>query len=293
MLTRFEKAPAAIMVLLVGSVIFPSESQARVSEKKLLGNLTYFTGSGDVPKLNLIDGSRTAWYGRCNVSLNLEGHFCFGDFNRDGLRDAAVVIVGNEGGNLDDYSLAFLINDGTRLVHRNSVHLDFWAIINYIWQRDGKVLVDLFVHQEGDCNAGPTKRVKRVFDYRDLGPDTLVPVVQKSERAPSGADLRYVDRNQEIQDICDTGIPARIRKAFDRQDGAIFAQKFMVVEVAPIDPGSFQAIILFEGIPHPFWARFLRIKNGYVLCDIEELPNPLGEMFLDETRSLAYERFWM
>ncbi len=290
MLTRFA---AAIVVFLIGFSILPPESQARVSEKKFLGNRTYFTGSSDVPKLNLIDGSRTAWYGRCSVSLSLEGHYVFGDFNRDGLRDAAVVIVGNEGGNLDDYLLAFLINDGTQLVHRNSVHLDFWAIINYIWQRDGKVVVDLFVHQEGDCNAGPTKRIKKVFDYRNLGPDTLVPVVQKSEWAPSEADLRYVDRNQEIQDICDTGIPARIRKTFDRQDDAIFSKKFMVVEMVPIDSGSFQAVIIFESIPHPFLARFLTIRNGYVLRDIEGLPNPLGEMFLDETRSLAYERFWM
>ncbi len=255
--------------------------------------MTYFTGSCDVPKLALIDGSRTAYYGRLHVSLDYEGHYALGDFNRDGLKDAAVVIFENEGGNLDDYSLAFLINDGTKLVHQKSVHLDFWAVINSVREREGKVIVDLFVHQEGDCNAGPTKRVKKSFDYRDLGPDTLVPVVQKSEWAPSEADLRYVDRNQEIQDICDTGIPARIRKTFDRQDDAIFAQKFMVVEMVPIDSGSFQAVILFEGIPHSFWAGFLTIKNEYVLRDIEELPNPLGEMFLDETRSLAYERFWM
>ena len=138
--------------------------------------MAYFTGSCDVPKLTLIDGFRTAWYGRLHVSLNYEGHSVFGDFNRDGLRDAAVVIFENEGGNLDDYSLAFLINDGTKLVHKRSVHLDFWAIINSVREHAGKVVVDMFVHQEGDCNAGPTKRVKRVFDYLEFGPDTLVPV---------------------------------------------------------------------------------------------------------------------
>ncbi len=287
------RVASTIATFLMSCSILPSEAWARVSEKKLLGNLTYFTGSRDVPKLSLIGGSRTAWYGRCSVSLGLEGHYVFGDFNRDGLRDAAVVIVENEGGNLDDYSLAFLINNGAKLVHRNSVHLDFWAIINYIWQRDGKVFVDLFIHQEGDCNAGPTKRVKRVFDYRELGPDTLVPIVQKSEWAPSEADLRYVDRNQEIQGILDARIPARIRKAFDRNPDALFTKKFMVIEMAPIDSGSFQAVIIFEGIPHPFWARFNTIKNGTVLGNIEEWPDLLGEMFLDETRSLAYERFWM
>ena len=291
MLTRFEKMTTVITVFLIGWVVLPSESHARVSEKKLLGNLSYFTGSRDVPKLNLIDGSRTAWYGRCSVSLNLEGHYVFGDFNRDGFRDAAVVIFQNEGGNLDDYSLAFLINDGTQLVHRNSVHLDFWAIINYIWQRDGKVFVDLFVHQEGDCNAGPTRHVKKVFDYQELDPESLISD-QKGESALSETELRYVDRNQEIQDICNTRIPARIRKTFDRKTGALFTKKFMVIEMASIDPSSFQAVIIFEGIPHPFWAGFTTFKNEYVLRGMEERPDPLGEMFLDEIRSLAYERFW-
>lgn len=280
------------MVFFIGSAALPSESQARVSEKRFLGNLAYYTGSGDVPKLTLIDGSRTAYYGRCSVSLNLEGHYVFGDFNRDGLRDAAVVIFMNEGGNLDDYSLAFLINDGTKLVHRNSVHLDFWAIINYIWQRDGKVFVDLFVHQEGDCNAGPTKRVKWAFDHLKLDHETLVSD-QKGEGAPAEADLRYVDRNQEIQEILDTRIPTRIRKTFDRVSNHFFAKKFMVIEIAPIDSRGFQAVILFEGIPHPFRAQFVTIKKQYVLRGMEELLVPIGEMFLDEVQSLAYERFWV
>lgn len=291
MLTKFKETAIAVMVLLIGCFIFPSESQARVSEKKFLGNLTYFTGNRDVPKLNLIDGSRTAWYGHCSVSLNLEGHYVFGDFNRDGLRDAAVVIFQNEGGNLDEYSLTFLINDGTKLVHRNSAHLDFWAIINYIWQRDGKIFVDMFVHQEGDCNAGPTKHVKRVFDYQGLGPETLVSD-ERGEEAPSEGDLRYVDRNQEIQDILDARVPAEIRKTFDRMGNPLFARKFMVIEMAPVDSGGFQAVMIFEDIPPPFRAQFVAMKNEYVLRSMEELFVPIGEILLDEIQDLAYERFW-
>ena len=198
MLTRFLKIGTGVVFCLICCTILLSKVQSKASAEKLLGNTTYFTGSSDVLKLTLIDGSRTAYYGRLHGSLNVEGHVCFGDFNRDGLRDAAVVIFENEGGNLDDYSLAFLINDGARLIHKKSVHLNFWAIINSVREHRGKVVVDLFVHQEGDCNAGPTKRVKQFFDYLELGPDTLVPVVQRLERAPSEADLRYVDRNQEI-----------------------------------------------------------------------------------------------
>ena len=292
MLTRFWKIGAGVIFCLICCAILLSKAQSKASAEKLVGNTTYFTGSSDVPKLTLINGSRTAYYGRLHVSLNVEGHFCFGDFNRDGLRDAAIVIFENEGGNLDGYSLAFLINDGTRLIHKKSVHLDFWAVINSVRERSGKVVVDMFVHQEGDCNAGPTKRVKRVFDYQKLGPGTLVPIVQRSEWAPSEADLRYVSRNQEMQDILDTHIPERLRKTFDRQANALFARKFMVIEMVPVDPGGFQAVILFDGVPQPFRVRFVTLKNEYILRGMEELLVPIGEMFLDETQSLAYERFW-
>jgi hypothetical protein len=202
MLTRFGKAGTRTVLFLICCALLLSRAQSKASAEKLLGNMTYWTGTPDVPRLTLIDGSRTASYGRLHVSLHLEGHFCFGDFNRDGLQDAAVVIFDNEGGNLDDYSLAFLIHDGAKFVHRRSVHLGFWSIINSVRAHAGKVVVDMFVHQEGDCNAGPTKRVQKIFDYLELGPDTLVHIVQ-AEGASSEADLRYVDGDQEAQDISD------------------------------------------------------------------------------------------
>lgn len=267
-------------------------STAAAELDKIFGNRTYFTTSSDVPRLNLIDGSRTAWYGRLHVSLNYEGHAVFGDFNRDGLRDAAVVIFENEGGNLDEYSLAFLINDGTTLVHTRSVYLEYWAIIHSVRAHAGKVVVDMFVHQQGDCNAGPTKRVKKVFDYSELGPDTLVPVAQE-EGAPLEADLRDVDRNQEMQGIYDSGIPARIRKTFDRKTDALLTRKFMVVEITPVNVGGVQAVIMFEGVPRPFRARFGILENDYVLRSIEKSPEPVDEAFLDEIQSFAYERFWL
>ena len=280
-----------LITLLFLWCVFLLGLQSRVAAETLLKNMTYFTDNADVTKLTLIDGSRTAWYGQCHVSIDWEGHYVFGDFNRDGLKDAAVVIFENEGGNLDNYYLAFLINDGTKLVHRRSACLECRAIIHSVRERAGKVVVDLFVHQEGDCSAGPTKRVKMVFDYLKLGPDTVVPVAQR-EDAPSEADLRYVSRNQEMQDILDTHISERIRKTFDRQTDALFVRKFMVIEIAPVDSGGFQAVILFEGVPHSFWVRFVTLQNECILRGMEELLVPIGEMFLDETQSLAYERFW-
>ncbi len=267
----------------------------------MFANMTYFTGSRDVTQLALINGSRTAYYDRLYVSLCYEGHYVFGDFNRDGLQDAAAVLIKNEGGNSDDYFLAFLINDGTKLIHKKSVELEPRAIINSVTERTGEVVVDMFVHQKGDCNAGPTKRVKKVYDYLELGPDTLVPVAQKADGAPSEGDLRYVDRNQELQDIYDIHVPEKIRKTFDREapvykSGAysnIFTRKFIMLELVPTRSDDVQAVVLFEGVQNPFWLSFLETKNEYFLRSVEVLPRLLDEMLLDEVGSLAYERFWL
>ena len=94
-----------------------------------------------------------------------DNKYVYGDFNHDGLKDAAVIIVENYGGNADSYELAFLINDGHKLVHRASYDLDTWAIVNSVRARNGKVIVDMYVHQEGDCNAGPSKRMRNVYKY--------------------------------------------------------------------------------------------------------------------------------
>ncbi|MBF0123597.1 MAG: hypothetical protein HQL21_09400 [Candidatus Omnitrophica bacterium] len=103
------------------------------------------------------------------LSVHYEDKYVYGDFNHDGLKDAAVIIFENYGGNADYYQLAFLINDGKELVHRASYGLDTWAIINSVREKNGKVVVDMYVHQDGDCNAGPSKRVRNVYEYN--GPD--------------------------------------------------------------------------------------------------------------------------
>ena len=266
----------------------------------MFANATYYTGSRDVEKLTLVNGSRTAYYGRLSVSLWYEGDYVFGDFNRDGLQDAAVVIIKNEGGNSADCLLAFLINDGAKLVHKKLVELEPRAIINSVTERTGEVIVDMFVHQKGDCNAGPSKRVKRIYDYRKLDPDALVPV-PLGEGAPSPDELRYVDRNQELQDIYNIHVPEKIRKTFDREapvykNGAysdILTRKFIMLELVPTRSGDVQAVVLFEGVQNPFWLSFRETENEYFLRSIEVLPRLLDEMLHGEIDSLAYERFWL
>jgi hypothetical protein len=133
---------------------------------KQFGNMTYFfANESDTQVAALINGA----YLDENLRVGYENKYVYGDFNHDGLKDAAVVISENTGGNADLYELAFLINDGTKLIHKVSLSLGVWTEVNSVTGKDGKVIVDMYVHQEGDCNAGPTKRVKNAYQY--TGPD--------------------------------------------------------------------------------------------------------------------------
>ena len=130
------------------------------------GNSTYFFK--DAPfaqKAALVNGKHEEPY----LRVFYEKKYVYGDFNRDGLRDAAVIITENTGGNASWHTLAFLINDGKTLVHRASRTLDDRAVINSMKEKNGKVVIDMYVHQEGDCMGGPTKRVRNIYEY--TGPE--------------------------------------------------------------------------------------------------------------------------
>ncbi|MBI2174027.1 MAG: hypothetical protein HYU33_02385 [Candidatus Omnitrophica bacterium] len=138
--------------------------------------MTYLTNSPDIAeRITLVDGEGVVWNGRLHVSLAYEGRYGYGDFNQDGLTDAVVIIWESQGGSDNEVELAFLIHDGTRLVHRQTVYLGDSAIIHSVKEQSGKVLVDMRIHQEGDCQAGPTKRVRNVYDYLNPTSD-IVPM---------------------------------------------------------------------------------------------------------------------
>ncbi|MFH0753203.1 MAG: hypothetical protein V2A70_01405 [Candidatus Omnitrophota bacterium] len=129
--------------------------------------MTYFVNEPfDTKKIKgilLVNGE----YEEQFLNVYYDKKYVYGDFNHDGLKDAAVVIFENHGGNSDYYELAFLINDGKRLVHRATRGLGVWVIVNSLREKDGKVIVDMYVHQEGDCNAGPSKRVRNAYEYAE------------------------------------------------------------------------------------------------------------------------------
>ena len=294
------------LFLAVGSLVINACSQTHASRKaaQIFGNATYMMGNEyGVQAATLVDGVHDEPY----LDVRYGDHYAYGDFNGDGLRDAAVILIENNGGNADWYLLAFLINDGAQLVHRASRELDGRAIINAMREKNGQVLIDMVVHQEGDCMAGPTKRVRSTYAYE--GPDRWGAVeISPYQRI-------YTDGANALQDIYDTPIPAQIRETFDHTihrheacsvegcaflvlDGArpvsLFTKKFIVVHYGPDDSGGIAATLVFEGVSAPFVLEMEDRGGGrYELRNMAELPGLLGEGFLRQLQHPAYHRYWV
>ena len=295
--------------LLAGLVVMGTFSQKQASGQaaRVFGNATYVMGNEYAAQTaTLVDGVHDEPY----LYVRYDNRYVYGDFNGDGLKDAAVILIENNGGNADWYLLAFLINEGEKLVHRTSRALDDRAIINSMRETNGKVLVDMFIHQEGDCRAGPTKRVKNTYAYD--GPDHW----GKEEKSPY--QWIYTDGVKAFQEIYNTPMPAQIRQTFDRTilahalttheacgscaftvlDGekkvSIFTKKFIVVHVGPNESGGISATLVFEGVPVPFLLEMDDRGGGkYELRNMAELPGLLGEGFVRQLQRPAYHRYWL
>lgn len=150
--------------------IFSSQCLAD-NPDEIFGNMTYIIGNEYcAERAPLINGK----YEEPRIMyVYYEGQYVYGDFNDDGLKDAAVVIAESGGGSGHFRELAFLINEKGKLVHKASEYLGDRVIINSISEDKGRVVLDMFVHRENDCRSGPTKRVTNTYEY--TGPATWGP----------------------------------------------------------------------------------------------------------------------
>lgn len=143
---------------------------------KTFSNSTYNTDYLGTPaKITLIDGSGEIEDRRYpgHRSLYYMERYVLGDFDWDGRKDDTAVIIGESCGVGGDVYLAFLIHDGRNFVHQQSIYLGPSTIVNSMKERDGNVIIDMFVRQRGDCQAGPTKRVIARYDFLDPPSDEV------------------------------------------------------------------------------------------------------------------------
>lgn len=138
----------------------------------IFANMDYMLGSEyGSEKITLVGGE----YAEPRVRyVTYTGNYVYGDFNDDGIQDAAVIFIDSGGGSADWFNLAFLIKDGDEFVHRNSVYLGDRVEISSLTEKDGKVIVDMFIRDEENWAYGMMKQVTNAYEYTGptaWGPD--------------------------------------------------------------------------------------------------------------------------
>jgi hypothetical protein len=118
------------------------------------------------------------------VSLSLLDLFAFGDLNKDGVNDAAVLIAENDGGTGVFVSLNAVLNEGGLPRHAASYLVDDRPQINKLDIRDGEIFLDAVVHSFDDPACCPELSVTRSFELRGIS----LMLVHATSRLPDGQE---------------------------------------------------------------------------------------------------------
>ncbi|MFC2149318.1 hypothetical protein ACFLQ8_01315 [Candidatus Auribacterota bacterium] len=146
--------------------IFASVCYSKTLDE-IFGNITYVIHYGPYEeRVKLIEGKYEA---PGYINIYYKGKYVTGDFNADGINDAAALYSEDGGGSGTFYRLAFLINENGQLLHKDTRYLGDRVVIYSMKEQEGKIVIDMLTHDKGDCMAGPTKRVQNVYEY--YGPE--------------------------------------------------------------------------------------------------------------------------
>ncbi len=106
----------------------------------------------------------------------------FGDLNRDGVADAAVLLAENFGGSGVFVWLAAVTNENGKPHHVASSMIDDRAQINALEIRDGNIFLDAVVHGPVDPGCCPNLPVTRTFRLME----NLLVLVNATSETPNG-----------------------------------------------------------------------------------------------------------
>ena len=120
-------------------------------------------GTGASLPYKLTDGKYERGSGATFVSLTLLDFFSFGDLNKDGVDDAAVLLAENYGGTGVFVSLAVVLNENGQPRHKASYLIDDRPQINSLDLYDGAIFLDAVVHAPNDPGCCPEMKVTRTF----------------------------------------------------------------------------------------------------------------------------------
>lgn len=102
----------------------------------------------------------------------------FGDLNKDGVEDAAFLIIESMGGTGQFYSLSSMLSSSQGFTQSNSIFIDDRAIIHSLGIAERQVILNANVHDINDPMVNPTLNMTKAFqlfnDKLDIWRQTIL-----------------------------------------------------------------------------------------------------------------------
>lgn len=128
------------------------------------------------------------------ADVRLLEQISFGDLNRDGVPDAAVLLAENFGGSGVFVWLAAVLNENGKPHHIASSMIDDRAQINTLEIRNGNIFLDAVVHGPNDPGCCPAFKVTRTFRLMD----SLMVLVNATSQTPTGVERAILIESPQV-----------------------------------------------------------------------------------------------
>ncbi len=143
----------------------PTPPVSALTEETLL-NIQYFSPMLQVP-VQLVNGEFSGVVDGVELNAKVRPEIAFGDLNRDGIDDAALLLSENTGGSGIFVSLIVIYSQGDHFQQAPAVMIDDRPVINLFTLENGSVNVTGLIHGPNDPMVDPTTTFSA--EYRLFG----------------------------------------------------------------------------------------------------------------------------
>lgn len=143
----------------------PTPPVSALTEETLL-NMQYFSPMLQVP-VQLVNGEFSGVVDGVELNAKVRPEIAFGDLNRDGIDDAALLLSENTGGSGIFVSLIVIYSQGDHFQQAPAVMIDDRPVINLFTLENGSVNVTGLIHGPNDPMVDPTTTFSA--EYRLFG----------------------------------------------------------------------------------------------------------------------------
>jgi hypothetical protein len=234
----------------------PNSTSEPALTEEALRNSEFLSPTLNTP-IKMVNGEFSGTVGGVSLRAEILPEIQFGDLNRDGMKDAALLLAENTGGTGTFVSLVVIFSQEGKFKQAPGIYIDDRPIINSISIADGKIKIDLLVHGPNDPLASPSQAELQEYT---LVKENVILTKLNSLLSGGGERSITIDAPAVGEEI---GSSVRVSgsmpiapfentlllKVLDNSGGELLNSAFMVQAAEPVSPATFDNTVALPAIP--------------------------------------------